>query len=153
MQNKPIPNETTKPPVFRTRIRTLASLVTGLTGLANMLTAILPRPSWDVLLGAWPVDTHHGVNKLLIVIGFFLVMLSYGMMRGKRQAWLATTMLLLVSAFLYMLNGGAVFTASLTVSLALPLIVFAGHFRAKSNPPSIWRWVIALPTGLGTVVR
>jgi phosphatidylglycerol lysyltransferase len=152
MQNKPILNKTTKPPVFRTRIRTLASLVTGLTGLANMLTAILPRPSWDVLLGAWPVDTHHGVNKLLIVIGFFLVMLSYGMMRGKRQAWLATTMLLLISAFLYLLSRGPAFVTLLTIALALLLIVLARHFRAKSDPPAIRRGYIALLTGLAIVI-
>jgi phosphatidylglycerol lysyltransferase len=152
MQNKTPLNEMTNPLLFRNKMRSLLGLVTGLTGLANMLTAILPRPSWDVLLGAWPVDAHHGMHKLLVVVGFFLVMLSYGMMRGKRQAWLATTMLLLVSAFLYMLNGGAVFTASLTVALALLLIVFARHFRAKSDPPSIRRGYIALLTGLGIVI-
>ena len=152
MQNKIFLNETSKRSLFRTRIRYLAGLVTGLTGLANMLTAILPRPSWDVLLGAWPVDTHHGVNKLLIVIGFFLVMLSYGMMRGKRQAWLATTLLLLISAFLYLLSRGPVFVTLLTIALALLLIVFARHFRAKSDPPAIRRGYIALLTGLTIVI-
>ena len=142
----------TNPLRFRNKMRSLLGLVTGLTGLVNMLAAILPKPSWDVLLGAWPVDAHHGAHKLLVVVGFFLVMLSYGMMRGKRQAWLATTMLLLVSAFLYMLNGGLVFATLLTVALALLLIVFARHFRAKSDPPSIRRGYIALLTGLGIVI-
>jgi phosphatidylglycerol lysyltransferase len=152
MQNKTILNETTKPPVFRNRIRPLAGLMTGLIGLANMLTAILPRPSWDVLLGAWPVDTHHGVYKLLIVIGFFLVMLAYGMMRGKRHAWLATTMLLLITAILYLLSRGPVLVTLLTIALALLLIILARYFRAKSDPPAIRRGYIALFTGLTIVI-
>jgi phosphatidylglycerol lysyltransferase len=46
-------------------------LATGLAGLANMLSAIVPRPNWDMLLGAWPVEIHHGVHKLIVVVGFF----------------------------------------------------------------------------------
>ena len=99
MQNKTLPAEATKPPQFRNGIRSILALMTGLTGLANMLIVILPRPNWDVLLGEWPVDTHYGVHKLLVVVGFFLVMLSYGMMRGKRQAWVATAILLLHQRF------------------------------------------------------
>src|SRR6266851_4691174 len=59
-----------------------------------MLTVILPRPNWDVLLGEWPVDTHYGVHKL---------------------------------------------------------IVFARHFQARSNPPTIRRGYISLLAGLGIV--
>jgi phosphatidylglycerol lysyltransferase len=151
MQNKILSAEATKRPLFRNRIRSIIGLLTGLTGLANMLTGILPRPSWDMLLGEWPVDTHHGVHKLLVVVGFFLVMLSYGMMRGKRQAWVATGILLLLSTLLYMLSEGPVFATVLIDVLVLLLIVFARHFRARSDPPTIRRGYISLLAGLGIV--
>jgi phosphatidylglycerol lysyltransferase len=151
MQNKILSAGATQQPLFRNRIRSILGLMTGLTGLANMLTGILPRPSWDVLLGAWPVDTHHGVHKLLVVVGFFLVMLSYGMMRGKRQAWVATGILLLLSALLYMLSRGPVFATVLIYVLVLLLIVFTRHFRARSDPPTIRRGYISLLAGLGIV--
>ena len=151
MQNKTLPAGATKPPQFRNGIRSILGLMSGLTGLANMLTVILPRPSWDVLLGEWPVATHYGIHKLLVVVGFFLVMLSYGMMRGKRQAWVATAILLLLSAFLYMLSGGPVFATALIATLVLLLIAFARHFQARSNPPTIRRGYISLLTGLGIV--
>src|SRR5215467_5619897 len=151
MQNKTLPAEATKPPQFRNGIRSLLGLTSGLTGLANMLTIILPRPNWDVLLGEWPVATHHGVHKLLVVVGFFLVMLSYGMMRGKRQAWVATAILLLLSGLLYMLSRGPVFATALIDLLVLLLIVFARHFRARSDPPSIRRGYISLLAGLAIV--
>mgnify|MGYP001283972291 CR=1 FL=1 len=151
MRNNILPNEAIKPFRFRNRIRSTLGLVTGLVGLANMLAVILPKPTWDVLLGAWPVDVYHGVHKLLVVIGFFLVMLSYGMMRGKRQAWVATTILLLLSAFLYMLSRGLVIATALTLALVLLLIVFARHFRARSDPPTVRRGYISLLAGLGIV--
>jgi len=151
MQNNILSDGATKRPLSHNRIRFILGLMTGLTGLANMLTGILPRPSWDVLLGAWPVDTHHGVHKLLVVVGFFLVMLSYGMMRGKRQAWVATGILLLLSGLLYMLSGGPVFATVLIDVLVLLLIVFARHFRARSDPPTIRRGYISLLAGLGIV--
>src|SRR5260221_14629860 len=109
MKNKPLPAEAPKPPQFRNGIRSILGLMTGLTGLAIMLIVILPRPSWDVLLGEWPVDTHYGVHKLLVVLGFFLVMFSYGMTRRKLLAWGARAILLLLSAVLYMFSRGPVF--------------------------------------------
>src|SRR5205085_12588710 len=75
----------------------------------------------------------------------------YGMMRGKRQAWIATTILLLLSAFLYILSGGLVIATALTIALVLLLIVFARHFRARSDPPRIRRGYISLLVGLGIV--
>ena len=151
MQNKILSAGATKRPLFRNRIRSILGLMTGLTGLANMLTGILPRPSWDVLLGEWPVDAHHGVHKLLVVLGFFLVMLSYGMMRGKRQAWVAAGILLLLSALLYMLGRGPVFATVFIDALVFLLIVFVRHFRARSDPPTIRRGYISLLAGLGIV--
>src|SRR5437879_3873356 len=48
--------------VYRSRIlvRPILGLATGLAGIVNMMAAILPKPNWDMFLGAWPVDTHHG---------------------------------------------------------------------------------------------
>ncbi|MDQ6660813.1 MAG: phosphatidylglycerol lysyltransferase domain-containing protein [Chloroflexota bacterium] len=151
MQNKTL-SKVTKPTPLRNRIRSISGLVTGLVGLTNMLTIILPRPNWDMLLGEWSVDTYYGMHKLLVVIGFFLVMLSYGVMRGKRQAWVATVILLLLSGFLYMLSRGQLFVTALTVVLVLLLIAFARHFQARSDPPTIRRGYISLLAGLGIVV-
>ena len=95
---------------FRSRkiIRLIIALAIGLTGIANMLFAILPSIDWSMLLGAWPLDTHHGLYKLTVVIGFFLLMLSYGLVRGKRGAWRVAFILLSLSAILHILSGGQV---------------------------------------------
>ncbi|GAC1455530.1 MAG: hypothetical protein PVSMB2_07050 [Ktedonobacteraceae bacterium] len=77
-------------------------------------------------------------------------MLSYGIIRGKRQAWCAVVLLLLLLALLYVLNGGPVL-ALLVMGLITCLVFLARFFRAKSDPPSVWRGYLAFLLGLGIV--
>ena len=136
---------------LRSIVRYTMGLLIGLTGVANMVSAIIPRLNWDVLVGAWPVDTHYGARKLIVISGFFLIMLSYGLMRGKRQAWSVSVVLLLLSAFLYILNGGPVLTTVITLGLATLLAALSRFFWAKSDPPSVWRGYTAFLAGLSIV--
>ena len=137
--------------VYRLRkiVRLIIVLATGLTGLANMLFVILPRPDWGMMLGAWPLDALHGLYKLTVVVGFFLLMLSYGLARGKRGAWRVAIVLLLLSAFLHILSGGQVLPTIGTGALLALLAVCARCFQAKSDPPSVRRGSVALVVGLG----
>lgn len=140
--------------VYRSRkiIRLIVALATGLTGVANMWFAILPRPNWDMLLGAWPLDTHYGLYKLTVIIGFFLLMLTYGLLRGKRGAWRVALILLLLSAILHILSGGQVLPTVGTGALVALLALCSRSFRARSDPPSLRRGSVALVVGLGVVL-
>src|SRR5213593_538265 len=89
-------------------IRSVIGLATGLVGLADMLSAVVPKLNWDIPLGVWPIIAYHDAQKLTVVVGFFLVMLSYGLIRGKYQAWNITIVLLILSFFLHILRGGSV---------------------------------------------
>ncbi len=136
---------------YHTLVRPALGIATGLAGIVNMVAAVVPRPNWDMLLGAWPVDTHHGVYKLTIIIGFFLLMLLYGLLRGKREAWCAAVILLLLSVFLHILSNGQILVSVITGVLLMLLVVFSRFFRARSDPPSIRRGYVALLAGLGIV--
>jgi phosphatidylglycerol lysyltransferase len=136
---------------LRTIVRYTMGLLTGLVGVVNMVSAIIPRLNWDVFFGAWPLDSHHGTHKLIAISGFFLIMLFNGLTRGKRQAWSVAVVLLLLSAFLYFLNGGPVLTSIITPGLAVLLVALARFFRARSDPPSVWRGYIAFLVGLSIV--
>lgn len=136
-------------------IRYTIALITGLVGLADMLSAMLPKFNWDPLLATWPTTLHRTqthAQTLTVVVGFFLIMLSYGLARGKRHAWVITLILLLFSAFLlHILRGGSVLATVVALFLALLLGTFSSFFRAKSDPPSAFRGYIALILGLGVV--
>ena len=135
----------------RSILRPLIGLASGLLGLTDMFSAIVPGLRWDLFLGVWPGDASRGYVRLIIVVGFFLLMLSRGMMRGKRQAWIATLLLLLLSTALCMLSKGSVLIILATAALTIITALCSAHFRAKSDPPSIRRGYLALFAGLGTV--
>ena len=61
----------------RTPVRFIIGLATGLVGIADMLSAIVPKLNWDILLGSYTSDFPQGPQKLTVVVGFFLIMLSY----------------------------------------------------------------------------
>jgi phosphatidylglycerol lysyltransferase len=151
MQIKTVYAEGTSAYRSRNIIRPIMGLATGLAGLANMLFVIVPKPNWDMLLGAWPVDIHHGVHKLIVVVGFFLIMLSYGLTRGKYGAWCIAILLLLLSIVFHILNGGQILPTILTGALIALLAACFRSFRAKSDPPSVRRGSVALSVGLGIV--
>ncbi len=116
-----------------------------------MLFAIIPSIDWSMLLGEWSLDAHLGLYKLTVVMGFFLLMLSYGLARGKRGAWRVAITLLLMSALLHILSGGQVLPTVGTGALVALLIVCSRSFQAKSDPPSVRRGSVALVVGLGIV--
>src|ERR1051326_5284863 len=96
---------------MRRAVRYSIGCIIGLEGIADMLSAIAPKNDWLMQLGVWPAAMHRtqiNAQNLTVVVGFFLIMLSYGLMRGKRHAWLITMLLLLFSAsFLHVLRGGS----------------------------------------------
>src|SRR6266487_587163 len=136
----------------RFMIRNTVGSVICMVGLADMLSAIVPRLNWDILLGAWPIVPHRiQAQTLTVVVGFFLIMLSYGLARGKKHAWHVTVVLLALSSLLHVLRSGSVLATLVALLLTMLLGTLASFFRAKSDPPSVWRGYIALGLGLGVV--
>jgi phosphatidylglycerol lysyltransferase len=145
-------------------VRLVIGLATGLVGIVNMLSILVPKPNWDilsnwdVLQGAWPIDLHHAIalHKLTLVIGFFLVMLSYGLIRGKYQAWVITLVLLASSFVLHIVQPGLtppkLSALAVTLTLTILLSVLYRYFLARSNPPSVRRGYFVLCLGLVIVV-
>jgi phosphatidylglycerol lysyltransferase len=133
-------------------VRLAIGLATGLVGIADMLSAVIPKLNWDIPLDVWPIIAYHGAQKLTVVVGFFLVMLSYGLIRGKYQAWNITLALLILSFFLHILRRGSVLATLTALALTIVLIIVYRYFQARSDPPSVKRGYIILVLGLGIVV-
>ena len=133
-------------------VRLTIGLATGLVGVADMLSAVAPKLNWDVLLGVWPIVASHGAQKLTVVVGFFLVMLSYGLIRGKHQAWNITLVLLILSFFLHILRGGSGLAILTALALTIVLALLFRYFQARSDPPSVRRGYLVLIVGLMVVV-
>ncbi|GHO43608.1 bifunctional lysylphosphatidylglycerol flippase/synthetase MprF [Ktedonospora formicarum] len=141
---------------WRHIVRYILAFVTGLVGVSDMLSVFMPKISGLLQLWSWPMmlsRTQLRAQMLTVVVGFFLIMLSYGLARGKRQAWGISIALLLISAiFLHVLRGGSILATLTALALALLIACSARFFQARSDPPSLVRGYIALLLGLGIVV-
>jgi phosphatidylglycerol lysyltransferase len=146
---------TSKNPL-RHGVRSLIALFTGLVGLGDMLTSLFPRFHWDMSQYIWPVVSHAQrlhAQSLTVVIGFFLIMLSYGLARGKRHAWFITLLLSLLSASLLpTMRSHTILVTVGALLVVILLAIFAPFFQAKSDPPSALRGYVALLLGLGIVI-
>ncbi|HEX4207097.1 MAG TPA: phosphatidylglycerol lysyltransferase domain-containing protein [Ktedonobacteraceae bacterium] len=137
----------------RRSVRYLIGLLAAVVGIARMQSVILPRMDWSDALGAWPIISHRvNAQAFTVVVGFFLIMLSYGLARGKKHAWRLTLILLVISAVLDVQRHGSVLGTILVLLFAIVLWTLASFFQAKSDPPSAWRGYAALGLGLGVVI-
>lgn len=144
--------QTLNPSRSRYLVRLSLALAAGLTGLMNMLSIINPKHEWDMLLGSWPLDMHQGMPKLIVVCGFFLLMLFPGLMRGKHEAWCIAVLFLFLSTLFRLQDGSQVFMSMITSGLVMLFVLCSRFFQAKSDPPSLLRGYLALLGGLGVVI-
>ena len=138
-----------KPDRIQHVIRYIMGCLIGLVGLADMLSAIVPRFNWSTILGdgtlgfflgSWPLVSHRvQAQTFTVIAGFFLLVLSYGLARGKKHAWSITLVLLFVSAILHIQRSGSYLNTIVALTAAIALYALAPFFRAKSDPPSTRR--------------
>ena len=132
-------------------VRSLIGLTTALIGGANMFSMIIPYS--DVSPVPWSFLPHKSsATTVTIVLGFFLITLSYGLVRGKKHAWLMTMVLLLLSTIVDMMHRHSMLEAAVTLLLTGVLCLASRFFQAKSDPPSTRKGYMALFLGWGIVI-
>jgi phosphatidylglycerol lysyltransferase len=116
-----------------------ASLLTGLVGLVNLLSAVTPslpeRRIW--LKQFFPFYIRVSGHFFAAIIGFILLTLAANLLRRKKVAWLLTVSLLGASIFIHLIKGFDYEESILAGVLLLQLIWMRHSFTAKSDPPSI----------------
>lgn len=117
----------------------LVAILTALMGIINVLSAITPALMERVLIleSYVPLFVRHGSRLTAALAGFALLVLSVGLWRRKRVAWLATLCVLLVSGVSHMVKGLDYEEALLAGALAIWLLMLRHHFHARSDTPSM----------------
>jgi lysyl-tRNA synthetase, class II len=114
----------------------LAAALAALAGLLNLVSALLPAEAGRlrVLDRLVPGAVSAGATAATAAAGIGLLLLSGGLRRRQRLAWLATVGLLAGSAVLNVTKGLDVEEALVEAFLAGLLVSQAGRFAARQGP-------------------
>ncbi len=146
----------------RRRTRRQAGAVLAIAGVLNLLSAITPPlgSRLDVIRDLVPIAVPETASALVAAAGIALLVLSWGVRRGQRHAWMLAVGITALSAVLHIVKGLDVEEALAAFAVLAFLIVKRGAFTAVASRGSIGRAlatlaggaVIAILTGTATLV-
>lgn len=135
------------PTAPRSRVPAILALAVGLSGFINIWEGIWAK---QFSLLQWmeeflPFDILQHGRMLLFCGGLFLLLLSRGLYRRKRAAFLLTLGFLVLSPLLHLSNGLSWHHAVIQLSLAATLLYWRTEFRALSDESSVrWAFIISI---------
>jgi len=116
-----------------------ASLLTGLVGIVNLLSAVTPgthsRIEW--LREIFPFEARAGGHLFSALSGFLLLTLAMTLLRRKRLAWMLVIALLIVSMISHLIKGLDYEECLLSGVLLVQLLLMRNVFTAQSDRPSM----------------
>jgi lysylphosphatidylglycerol synthetase-like protein (DUF2156 family) len=128
------------------RARRVAGAATTLAGLVNLASALTPplHGRLQQLLDLAPMVVPQTAAALVALLGVALLLLTRGILRGQRRAWVAALGLLFASALLHLLKGVDVEEAAASLAVATYLGVHRASFRAQSDRMSAVRGLLGV---------
>lgn len=129
----------------RSRAPAILACAVGLSGLVNVWEGLWAKEPavLDWMQEFLPFDISQHSRMLLLSGGLFLLLLSRGLYRRKRAAFLLTLGLLAVSPMLHLSSAFDWHHAVAQLALAAALFRWRGEFRALSDESSV-RWAIVI---------
>ncbi|MGD8403594.1 MAG: flippase-like domain-containing protein [Anaerolineales bacterium] len=117
----------------------LVALLTALMGIVNLLSAATPAliSRFEIIESYLPLVVSRGGHLTAALGGFALMSLSIGLWRRKRNAWVLTLAVLVISAISHLIKGLDYEEALLGLGLAVWLLTLRPHFYARSDKPSV----------------
>ena len=128
----------------------VAALLTAGAGVINIVSAVTPglRARVALLERLIPLQVVYG-HLAAAVAGVGLLMLSRGLWRRKRVAWLIACILLAVGVVVHLAKGLDWEEASVSAVVLGWLLVERRHFLAASDPPSTRQGLRVLAAAFG----
>lgn len=128
----------------------IPAIITGITGLLTVLASIsrpFPRQINDLKQYSL-VGPHEFTRTFTVVAGFFLIFLSWSLWRRKRVAWIAALVILVASSIGPFIKGHDHVLFLLSLVNILLLVLHRGHFRVRSDVPTMRQGVIRFALSL-----
>jgi phosphatidylglycerol lysyltransferase len=129
----------------------LMAMLTAVMGVVNLLSSVTPSlmSRLETIKGYLPLMVRHGGHLTAALGGFALMSLSIGLWRRKRNAWILTLVVLVVSAISHLIKGLDYEEALLGLGLAGWLLTLRPQFYARSDTPSVRQGLWAVAASIG----
>ena len=136
------------------RVRRLAAVTIFLTGLLDLLVAVVPpfRARLHLVLQYLPLGISQTAAAATVIIGLALVMLSRGILRGQRRAWLIAVGVLSVSLALHVAHSANIVAFVLTALVLGLLLVERRWFQGTTDRGSLQSAVPTIVAVLAVVI-
>jgi len=121
------------------RMRRIAAFSIFVTGLLDLLVAVSPplRARLHTVMTYLPLGISQTAAAAVAITGIALVMLSRGVLRGQRRAWLVAVLLLGASMVLHVAHAGSVGATIVTGGVLLLLLVERRWFTGTTDRSSL----------------
>ncbi|HXY42621.1 MAG TPA: phosphatidylglycerol lysyltransferase domain-containing protein [Acidimicrobiales bacterium] len=128
------------PTRHRKLIRRLAGAVVLLSGILDLVTALVPvqvRGHLHPYLGYIPLGASEAAGALDAVFGIALLLLARGLRRGQRLAWAVSVGIEALTSVLHLVRGGQILPALVALAVVAGLVWARDSFRGRFDPPSM----------------
>jgi len=132
---------------FRTEQRTqakvaevhLVAILTALVGVINVVSSVTPSIAYRVAIMKPFISSavRHNAHLAAALAGFGLILLSRGLWRRKRVAWIIAMTLLVISLASHLTKGLDYEEAVIVAALAMWLWSLRSHYHSLSDRPSV----------------
>lgn len=117
------------------------AVVTGLTGILGILSVLAPAISHNSRLEEfWSYDPYSGptlARTVVLLDGFGLLFLSFGLWRRKRIAWATAVVLLVATTVAHLTKGHHQVVAIVSLLNLILLVAYRDRYRVRSDIPTI----------------
>src|SRR5581483_11230272 len=133
----------------RRRTRRITGSVIAATGVLNLASAITPplHGRLELLRDLFPMAVPQTASALVAVAGLGMLLLSRGVRRGPRHAWMLAVGLSAVSAALHVVKGLDVEEALVALGVLAYLVAKRRAFTADADRTSVGRGLVVLAAG------
>lgn len=131
---------------------TLITLGSGLINLLSVINPSLPERT-ELLRDLFPLEFLHISRFLTLLIGFALVISSINIFRKKKRAFQMALFLAILSVVFHLIKGLDYEEASISLALAVLLVLGRKQFRVKSSLPNLKLGVVRALLALLVVIN
>ncbi len=140
--------------IERRRARRIAASAIAISGVANIVSAVIPPRSTSIeaVTDVVPLAVSQAAAMVVVLAGIVQLLVARGVRRGQRHAWLVAVVALFATFGLHVVKGLDFEESVVAALVGVYLLANRRHFKVQSDDWSLSRGLGVLAVGLATAI-